>query len=322
MENFMKHGIATCAVALFTMVSASGAFAQSNAVSFVSSQGNDTNACTVTAPCRFLQSAMGKTQAGGEVRCMDGAFYAALLITKAITISCDQGHAMIGGNTNAARIEIYAGPNDDVVLRGILTFGGDMFTGHAGLRFISGASLRIENSVIHENRPDHGIEFVPSTGTPKLFIVNSVIATNGSGTTGGGIQIAPTGSAGAEVHIDGTKILDNTVGIRADARGTTGTINVTISDTVVSGGTYHGVVALGGSGRVRMMLDGVVSSNNSHEGVRAVGPNVGVRIGRSTVSYNGTGITALNGGNVLSYGTNQIDGNTVDGFTPPVSAQK
>lgn len=317
----MKLGFSIGALALLIMASASDAFAQTNSISFVSSQGSDANACTISSPCRFLEPAILKTQAGGEVRCMDATFYGLLYITKAITITCDQGHAMIGGNSNAMRIVIQAGENDDVVLRGVFTFGGLTFTADAGVLFMSGASLRIENSVIHENRY-HGIEFAPSAGTPELFILNSVIATNGSDTSGGGIQIAPTGSAGARVHIDGTKILDNLVGIRADARETTGTIDVAISDTVVSGSAFHGVAAVGGSGRVRMMLDGVVSSNNSGDGVRAVGSNVGVRIGRSTVSYNGTGVTAKDGGVVLSYGDNFINGNTVDGVTPPLSPQK
>ena len=83
---------------------------------------------------------------------MDATFYGMLEITKAITITCDQGHAMLGGNNNATRVVIRAGESDDVVLRGLFTFGGLTFTGDAGVLFMSGASLRIENSVIHENR--------------------------------------------------------------------------------------------------------------------------------------------------------------------------
>lgn len=67
-----------------------------------------------------------------------------------------------------------------------------------------------------------------------------------------------------------------------------------------------------------MTLSRVVSSANVVQGVRAVGANTVVRIGSSVVSGNGLGTDASGGAQLLSYGNNQINGNTTDGPNPTI----
>ena len=306
------------------------AFAQSASAqatrTWVAGVGDDANPCSRTAPCKTFAGAISKTAAGGHIDCIDQGAYGAVTIAKSITLDCDGVTAgVLHSSTNG--IVVNAAATDVVVLRGLQIDGSPPTSpGLNGVRFIAGGALFVENCSIRDSNggaPNgHGVLFAPSVGSPKLQITNSRIIGNGAATSGAGVQIAPTGAGGAEVVIRNTELTGNTIGVRADAGNTTGEIRINISSTSATHSRFHGVSALGGTGRVRMILDGVVVSNNAGEGVRVVGPNVGVRIGRSTVSYNGTGITATGGGNILSYGDNFIDGNTVDGVTPPLSPQK
>src|SRR5438034_10850509 len=53
---------------------------------FVSGQGNDSNSCSVTQPCRTLQAAMALTLAGGEIYVLNSAGYGSVTINKSVTI--------------------------------------------------------------------------------------------------------------------------------------------------------------------------------------------------------------------------------------------
>jgi len=293
---------------------------------WVSGVGDDVNPCSRTAPCKTFAGAISKTAAGGEINCLDPGGYGTLTITKSITISCKYTH---GSTLNSGGINGFVinnadagNPVVDVVLRGLSINGAGTTPGLNGIRFIKGTSLTVEDVDIQNSRSGNGIHIENTNSHVRVAIINTVIVNNGNNAIGAGIQINPKGSGSADVSIDNTQFLGNSVGMRADASDTTGAIDVVVSDSAAKHNRFHGFVAIGGTGRVRMILDDVVSSKNSGEGIRVVGPNVGVRIGRSTVSYNGTGISATGGGNILSYGDNFIDGNTVDGFTPPVSAQR
>lgn len=293
---------------------------------WVSGVGDDANPCSRIAPCKTFAGAIPKTAASGIINCLDQGAYGAVTIAKSISIDCEGVTAgVLHSATNG--IVINAGVTDVITLKGITIDGSPPTApGLNGIRFLAGAALfmddvTIQGSTTSSSPNGNGVLFAPS-GSSRLKITNSRITENGSGTAGAGVQIAPTGTGSAEVLIKNTELTGNTVGFRADATTTTGTIQINISDTVATHNRYHGFVALGGSGLLRMMLDGVVSSSNAGEGVRAVGSNVGVRIGRSTVSHNGTGITTTSGANVLSYGDNFIDGNAVAGVTPPLSPQR
>jgi hypothetical protein len=291
---------------------------------WVSGVGDDANPCSRTAPCKTFAGAISKTATGGEINCLDPAGYGAVIITKSMTISCKYTHgSILAANVNGV---IVNGAGVKVTLRG-LSFQSAYTTTGNGIRFIQGASLTVEDVDIRNfagtGSNGMGIKIENNAGTAEISVINSVIVNNGSGTGGAGIQIAPTGSGSAKVSIDNTYLASNTVGVRADATGTPGTIDVTISRSVATRASFHGFVAIGGAtGRVRMLLDGVVSSSNAGEGVRVVNPNGNVRIGRSSVVYNGIGIALASGGNLRSYGDNFIDGNTDDGPLPTVDPQK
>ena len=72
----------------------------------------------------------------------------------------------------------------------------------------------------------------------------------------------------------------------------------------------------------RRPIEGVNASNNDGDGIRAVGGNADIRIGRSTVTNNGIGLSTVNGGLIHSCGTNQINRNTNDNITPNPTPMK
>jgi hypothetical protein len=69
------------------------------------------------------------------------------------------------------------------------------------------------------------------------------------------------------------------------------------------------------------MVTNSKSVNNAF-GIRSLGPNVTVRVGDSTITGNNTGLTFAGGGALLTYGTNKVQANGVDGaFSGPVGLQ-
>lgn len=287
---------------------------------WVSGVGDDANPCSRTAPCKTFAGAFSKTAAGGEINCIDPGSFGTVTITKSMTISCEDVQASVF-NSGVNGIIVNAGANDVVVLRGLDIDSSPSGVGSNGIRFLAGAALRVEDCVIRDNQSavagnGFGIHFAPSAGTSQLHVSNSWITGNGSGTNGAGIQISPTGSGSAQALIENTYVVNNIVGIRGDSNGTSGRVDISISDSSVSGASFHGVVALGADRPVRIMMKNVVSSSNAGDGIRAVSANALIRMGGSIVSGNGAGVATGLGGVVESYGTNQIDGNTVAGTTP------
>lgn len=321
MKNLSK--LLILPAALFGLVAFSQIAAAQATRTWISGVGDDANPCSRTAPCKTFAGAISKTAASGEINCLDPGAFGGVTITKSITLRCDYTEAgVLVSGTNA--IVVNAGAADVVNLIGLDIEG--LGTGLNGVRYLAGAELNISKAIIRGFRGPgangNGISVGNSSGLTKLAVIDSLIVNNGTGTTGAGIQIAPIGTGGAEVVIKNTEIVKNTVGVRADSTNTAGAIDVTISDSTAAYAPFHGFVAIGTNGRVRMMLDGVVSANNDGEGIRVAGVNANLRLGRSTINYNEVGIAVVSSGNILSYGTNQFNGNTNDGVIPAIDPMR
>jgi hypothetical protein len=307
-------------VSVLLLLASGSAFAQA-ARTWVSGVGDDVNPCSRTAPCKTWAGAISKTAAGGIINCLDPGGFGAVTITKSITIACKPFEGSgLASSVNGVTIN---GAGIDVVLRGLDIDGGTPTSpGLNGIRFVQGASLVVDDCVIRDFKgatPNgNGIQIAHAAGTAKIFIVDSEITGNGAVSTGTGILIAPTGSGGATVVISKTNVSNNTIGLRVSTLATTGSVGITVTDTTVSGGRSHGIVAEA-SGAVRMMLDRVVSANNAGNGVQSTGSNALIRIGSSVVTGNPTGLATTSSGILQSYGNNQVNGNTVDG-TPTAVA--
>jgi len=249
---------------------------------WVSGVGDDANPCSRTAPCKTFAGAISKTAPGGEIDALDPGGFGAVTITKAITIDGGGGQvaSVLVSGTNG--IVVAAGPNDIVTLRNLRVNG--IGNGLNGIRFLSGAGIVIENCEIF-GFPQSAINIAPSAGG-RVFINKCTLTNNGNG-------VLADGSGG----------------------GAAAAVKMTVTETKAANNSNNGITALSTAGRspVAVVLDRIVSSNNNGIGVQANGSGTGIVIGNSTVVLNGTGVSQINGGSVVSYKNNAINANGADG---------
>ena len=296
----MNFASVTCAVLVGPLlhVTAYGA-PQSSAPTpqtrtYVSGTGSDNNPCTVTSPCKTFQAAFALTVAGGEILVLNSANYGALTINKAVSITSEGAVAGVLATSGAA-IAINAGPNDVINLRGLVIDGGN--SGTVGINFSSGQALNIQKTTVR-NFSNTGVNFVPTTSSTISVSELSV-----TGNANNGILIS-TAATSATVSGILSKVMSTKNGVGILVNGLTA--NVTLTDTVSSNNNY----GIGSSASAVMVRNSTLSNN-------AVGlaadQSAVVRIGQSTITANGTGSSATNGGLVQSYGNNNISGNANDG---------
>jgi hypothetical protein len=317
MRNIAVAGIAAASVFY-------GAPAAAQATrTWVSGVGDDVNPCSRTAPCKTYAGAISKTAAGGEINCLDPAGFGTLTITKSITIDCSGtfGSTLNSGGINGFVINDSATATPGaarVVLRGISINGAGTTPGLNGIRFISGASLVVENAMIQNSMSSNGqgISFQPSAAA-RLTVRNSVIISNGTASTGGGILIQPTGSLGsAIVTLDNVSLNENlNGGFKIDTTGNTSVAGVkaTIMNSNISanGGGVAVVTPGGASSAALMILNSTVSNNSA--GIIGNGVAATIRVSGTAITNNGTGLIVAAGSSVLTFGDNLLQGNAVNG---------
>jgi hypothetical protein len=280
---------------------------------WVSGVGDDVNPCSRTAPCKTFAGAISKTAAGGEINCLDPGGYGAVTIIKSMTINCiyTEGGALAGGNGITVNMPA---DTDVVFLRGLDIFGVNPPSN--GVRFVNRGTLHIEDSTIRRFNAAGSLGVsVATTGPAKLYITRTTIAENGSGATGGGIEIKPGVGGSVQAVLTDVQVRNNANnGIRGDS--TSGAVTIVIEDSSFSGNA-NGVVAAGGASALNVMVnDSVVAINNI--GILASGATSRVRVSDTTITGNGTGLAFGGGALVNTYGNNRLDGNGADGaFTAP-----
>ena len=127
-----------------------------------------------------------------------------------------------------------------------------------------------------------------------MFVSDTVLTHNGNN----GILIANS-AAGALSRVTASS---NGVGVSASGADA----SITVTDTVASNNTY----GIGASSAAIMVRNSTISNNAV--GI-AADQSATVRITQSTITGNGTGWQATNGGQLLTYGNNNVDGNTTNG---------
>jgi hypothetical protein len=295
---------------------------------WVSGVGDDVNPCSRTAPCKTFAGAISKTANGGEINCLDPGGFGAVSINKHMVIDCHytEGGALAGGN--GITVNDTTGPQPGasvVVLRGLDIFGVSPPT--HGVRVLSAAAVLIEDCVIRRfnSANSFGISFQPP-GTTNLYVTNTTISMNGSGATGGGINLQPTGTGVGRIILSDVRIDQNAnTGIFVNSTSNTGAgIALIMDKTRIAGTTGDGLRLLqpvGGAGLFGMVTDSIIA-NNSASGISANGSNIHFRAGNNTITGNafvsGAGVLLAGGAQVQTYLDNRLDGNTSDGaFTLP-----
>jgi hypothetical protein len=279
---------------------------------FVSATGSDTNNCAnVASPCRHLAAAYAATAPNGEIYVLDPANYGSLTITGPVSIE-GHGWASIAPVANSPAITINAHTGDKINIIGVV-LDGTALTGTDGIVFNGGGSLNIQDSVIRNFGSEGGIFFQPSASS-QLSVSNTLISDNAADA----ILIFPLGSGTMTGVLDHV-VMENNAGSGLDVSSSTQAVNVTVSDSVLAN-SQDGVAIASNGATVQIMVRNCTIANNAIVGLTANTPNANgatIRVTRSTITGNTTGWSILNNGAVLSYGDNNIDGNTNVNTEPP-----
>src|SRR5262249_7515664 len=119
----------------------------------------------------------------------------------------------------------------------------------------------------------------------------------------------PTGGVHAIATIDGTHVDTNGSGVVAN--GTGGAVDVVFRDSTASRNTNFGVQATSTGSRATAFVQNSTLAFNAGTGFNVAGGQGFGWIGSSTVTGNGTGVSAS--GTLQSFKNNQIANNTTDG---------
>jgi hypothetical protein len=286
---------------------------------FVSAAGNDGNNCTdVSTPCRHLAQAYAATSAGGEIDVLDPANYGGLTISQAVNIE-GFGWATLSAGSGLAAITITAGASDKINIRGVVLDGLGIST-NTGISFTSGGSLNVQDSVIR-NFSNYGIFFGPSASTQsQISMSNTLVSDNLNG-----VAISSGGSGALIGVLDHVRIENSTqTGLQVGSIST-GTVNVTVSDSVSANNGFDGISSTSSGAATNVMVRNSTIVNNGYNsgasnfdnGLYATGSGAQIWVTRSALTGNANGWRAASSGVVTSYNDNNIDGNTSANTAPP-----
>ena len=206
----------TARIALRTLLTlASGAFlmAATSAEAglfraYLSVNGKDTNACTVTAPCRLLPAALNAVDDGGEIWILDSANFntTGTYIGKSVTIVAVPGAlASLLSNNGSNSLNVYV-PSGNVTLRNLnfLSIGdGSLGTNQGISLYSTGTTLIVENSEFHGFAT--GIELQGTDCT--TMVKDSVVRNN---------QTGIDAEASQDVTLDNVRVFANFFGVTLD----------------------------------------------------------------------------------------------------------
>ena len=208
---------------------------------FVASFGLDTNACSLSSPCRGFTAALVQTDPGGEIVVLDSAGYGAVTIGKSVSIVVPAG-IYAGISVLAGDGITINGAGINVTLQG-LTINGQ--GGDHGVRFVQGARLNVAGCQI-SSMGGNGVRVegagtvvvtqtsIVGSGQEGVFVnaaANvSVVRSRISSSAGTGIEM----TGGASGSVTRSLVSDNGLfGIEA-LQTTAGTTRIAIDDTTIT----------------------------------------------------------------------------------------
>jgi hypothetical protein len=152
-------------------------------------------------------------------------------------------------------------------------------------------------------------------------VTNTFVADVGSR----GIHVLPQSGATVAVSavIHRTEVHNGTdIGIFAQGTGSSGTIDMVVSDSVAAGNASDGIRAnsLLGAITTLTVVRSVAIGNGT--GISVANANARVRVAQSTITGNATGWLAQSGGSFESYGDNYVNGNAAGEAAMPSIARK
>jgi Right handed beta helix region len=274
-------------------------------VAFVSATGSG-GACTQTAPCGSINTAVSSLPNGGRVVCATPVVETVSFGFANSTYVFDcPGASMLGQI-------VYFGKS--VVLK--FQHMGFSNAGNV-IGFQSGGGTLIFEDCVIEDAGGTALDIEPPVPF-NLVVTNSRISTNAAG-----VLLKPAAGGSVTATFDRVTITGNSGGgVKTDT--TNGPVSVDISNSTISNNGGNGMNAVSGAaGGVNMLnIKNSVIARNGSAGVQVNGANAAALINNTLLDSNGTGATtAINGGRVLTYGNNSIVGAPGSGFTASTPLQ-
>jgi hypothetical protein len=277
---------------------------------FVSTNGNDANPCTLSLPCRSFGAAIAAVASSGEVVALDSGGYGSVTISHSVSLIAPPGvHAAIAPTSGAA-IYISAGAADVVTIRGLYLHGqGAVY----GVYALSAGTVHVERATI--NRFAH-YGLIAADGL--VIASNSVFAQNDVGAAGY--------SAGGGTEL--VNLMLSSCRFENDRMSLATVIHTRIVcvDCSFTGGNEAGVRVIANSGYPsEVILERAVISGAGAWGISAVsfaawgGGSARVEVSDSTITGNADGVSIGTDGcgncsaQILSRGNNTLEGNTTNG---------
>ena len=268
---------------------------------WVSGVGDDANPCSRTAPCKTFAGAISKTATGGIINCIDPGGFGALTITKAITIKCHNTLAGVLASGGINGININAGPNDKITLRGLDIEGAGTTLGLNGVRVFSAGQVNIFDSEIYQFSAA-GVLVLPtpaSAAVTRVVIKNTHIHQNGIGVFNGPGNANVTATSVTLRHDD---IQDNTCGVSTAAFGSN------------NGGNPTATVDCGAAGSGSGLSKTAVTSAYWN----GINDNATGMFGRGNLSATEIAYNDITGSS--AFGLHRIDSAVFRTFTPATNA--
>ena len=283
--------IATRIATLSALVLCSGAMATSPQRTFVASNGNDANPCSITAPCRTFTTAIGAVAVNGEVIVLDSAGYGSFTISKAVSVVAPAGvYAGISVFAATDGVVINAGLAT-VALRG-LTINGQ--GGNRGIVATSASSVHIDDCTI-SNVGSAGL-VIDANATVEIsgVVIRNVgsygILMNNGRLTAAQVQVRETGDNGIYIT-NGTAVIRDSIVTKTAGAGimvqadTGNTSQLTVERTTVTNTFVEGIFSYGNGGTSSVAaVDNVVSDNANFSGIVVLGANATMRASGNTVT--------------------------------------
>jgi hypothetical protein len=313
--NKFRFTIKVLAIAIFAFAFATMAQAQATRT-WVSGVGDDANPCSRTAPCKTFAGAISKTAVDGEIDALDSGGFGAVTITKAITIDGDSNLAGIlaSGVVGAVTVSITATSGSNFVqVRNLSINGTGVPFGQNGVRIVNGVAgmaVSIENCVIFNFRAGNGRGISDErTQSGKLYVQDTLIKNN----SGSGAVVFPGAAAVVKAMFEHCQFENNgSAGIALEPN-----VDATANNCTSVKNAGAGFFAEGNA-TANLNLQNCIASHNG-QGITS-NANAVVRASNTQVTNNGTGLNPTAGGQILSYGNNNVTANGAGNgpFTGPV----
>jgi hypothetical protein len=288
---------------------------QPQPVTWISSTGSDTNACTAASPCATFDTALNSLISGGQINCIDspGPDDGGLGFTASLTIDCAGVYELNAAVPGFGAFAL-SGTNQVVKIRNLTISGAA--GGYPAIKVMGGGTLILENCVFENFSTDPALQIEPS-GPLNLVLTNTRISNSASG-----VLIEPGSGGSVKATFDRVTITQNSGGgIKIDSANGLVTVDLTASTISDNGGNGLNAVS-GAGGNAVFNIEHSVIADNGDAGIQANGSNAAATVDTSLLDRNLSGATnAVSGGTILTYGTNRIIGPLGSGFAGSLALQ-